>query len=232
MNTAQRKWVSLEPYQEQMKLKQNTTGGFNYREVWLGKILCQVQENFPQVFQRIDDDFRLIMGDALKDPRVVAILRVGSVKSMLTSMLERLERCQKSLNDFLEEKRNSFPRFYFVGDEDLLAILGQASKPAVVQTHLKKLFAGIHSVNFDPEGRNILTMNSIQGEVVPLRNSIRISSEVEGWLNQLSKEMKNTLKQQLEECVAEGRKANGSLDPLKYPSQVECTRTDNEIIVP
>ena len=165
------------------------------------------------------------MGDALKDPRVVAILRVGSVKSMLTSMLERLERCQKSLNDFLEEKRNSFPRFYFVGDEDLLAILGQASKPAVVQTHLKKLFAGIHSVNFDPEGRNILTMNSIQGEVVPLRNSIRISSEVEGWLNQLSKEMKNTLKQQLEECVAEGRKANGSLDPLKYPSQVEWTRT-------
>ena len=44
MNTAQRKWVSLEPYQEQMKLKQNT-GGFNYREVamlnnlfWMTKI--------------------------------------------------------------------------------------------------------------------------------------------------------------------------------------------------
>ena len=140
---------------------------------------------------------------------------------MLTSMLERLERCQKSLNDFLEEKRNSFPRFYFVGDEDLLAILGQANKPSVVQTHLKKLFAGIHSVNFDSEGKNILTMNSVQGEVVPLKNPIRISSEVEGWLNQLHKEMKNTLKLQLEECVAEGRKANGSLDPLKYPSQVE-----------
>ena len=139
---------------------------------------------------------------------------------MLTSMLERLERCQKSLNDFLEEKRNSFPRFYFVGDEDLLAILGQANKPSVVQTHLKKLFAGIHSVNFDSEGRSILTMNSVQGEVVPLKNPIRISSEVEGWLNQLHKEMKNTLKIQLEECVTEGRKANGSLDPLKYPSQV------------
>ena len=141
---------------------------------------------------------------------------------MLTSMLERLERCQKSLNDFLEEKRNSFPRFYFVGDEDLLAILGQANKPSVVQTHLKKLFAGIHSVNFDSEGKNILTMNSVQGEVVPLKNPIRISSEVEGWLNQLHKEMKNTLKLQLEECVTEGRKANGSLDPLKYPSQVLC----------
>ena len=144
-------------------------------------------------------------------------------------MLERLERCQKSLNDFLEEKRNSFPRFYFVGDEDLLAILGQANKPSVVQTHLKKLFAGIHSVNFDSEGKNILTMNSVQGEVVPLKNPIRISSEVEGWLNQLHKEMKNTLKLQLEECVTEGRKANGSLDPLKYPSQVIFFYFDNNL---
>ena len=83
MNTAQRKWVSLEPYQEQMKLKQNT-GGFNYREVamldlnlyWLTKLNLQV-------FQRIDDDFRLIMGDAVKDPRVIAILRCFNLHTKL-----------------------------------------------------------------------------------------------------------------------------------------------------
>ena len=75
MNTAQRKWVSLEPYQEQMKLKQNT-GGFNYREV--AKLLTHPLHGDRialKVFQRIDDDFRLIMGDAVKDPRVIAILR-------------------------------------------------------------------------------------------------------------------------------------------------------------
>ena len=75
MNTAQRKWVSLEPYQEQMKLKQNT-GGFNYREVaTLDQNLYWLKVLILQVFQRIDDDFRLIMGDAVKDPRVIAILR-------------------------------------------------------------------------------------------------------------------------------------------------------------
>ena len=91
-------------------------------------------------------------------------------------MLDRLERCQKSLNEFLEEKRSSFPRFYFIGDDDLLQILGQASKPVVIQTHLKKLFAGIYNVNFDQDNKHIITMNSIEGEIVPLKQKVRISS--------------------------------------------------------
>jgi hypothetical protein len=35
----------------------------------------------------------------------------------LPTMLDQLERCQKALADFLEEKRSRFPRFYFIGDE-------------------------------------------------------------------------------------------------------------------
>ena len=115
------------------------------------------------------------------------MLRIGSIKSTLNNILDRLERCQKSLNEFLEEKRSSFPRFYFIGDDDLLQILGQATKPAIIQTHLKKLFAGIYNVNFDSSDQKIISMNSIEGEVVPLRNHIQISSEVESWLNELAK---------------------------------------------
>ena len=143
--------------------------------------------DYREVFRKIDDDFRMIMTDAQRDNRIVALLRIGSIKSTLATMLDRLERCQKSLNEFLEEKRSSFPRFYFIGDDDLLQILGQATKPAIIQTHLKKLFAGIYNVNFDPTNQFIVSMNSIEGEVVPLRNHIKISSEVESWLNELSK---------------------------------------------
>ncbi len=99
----------------------------------------------------------------------------SSIKSILSNSLERLDRCQRSLNDFLEEKRSSFPRFYFIGDDDLLQILGQATRPAVIQAHLKKLFAGIHSVGFDQEEKHIVAMNSIDGEVVPLKNKVRTS---------------------------------------------------------
>ena len=80
-----------------------------------------------------------------------------------------------------QEKRSIFPRFYFVGDDDLLEILGQATNPNVIQSHLKKLFAGIHTVEFEgeEEKRRIVAMRSLEGEVVPLKEPVPISADVE-----------------------------------------------------
>ena len=121
----------------------------------------------------------------------------------------------------LQEKRSLFPRFYFIGDDDLLEILGQSTNPAVIQTHLKKLFAGIHSVQFSEGNKSIVAMNSLDGEVVPLRKQIQIVPEVETWLSHLSEEMKNTLGELLRDCLRDTRSARGGgLDPNKFPSQV------------
>lgn len=78
-----------------------------------------------------------------------------------------------------KEKRSIFPRFYFIGDDDLLEILGQATNDKVIQNHLKKLFAGIHSVKFDDKNEHILAMKSLEGEIVPLINKIKITHHVE-----------------------------------------------------
>jgi len=79
----------------------------------------------------------------------------------------------------VQEKRSSFPRFYFIGDDDLLEILGQSTNPAVIQSHLKKLFAGIHSVEFDSGQTTIVAMKSLDGEVVPLINQVKVTAQVE-----------------------------------------------------
>ena len=41
-------------------------------------------------------------------------------------MVQQLDICQRALSDFLEEKRSMFPRFYFIGDDDLLEVRGRS----------------------------------------------------------------------------------------------------------
>jgi dynein heavy chain 2 len=43
---------------------------------------------------------------------------------------------------------------------------------------LKKLFAGIHSVQFDEGTAHIVAMKSVDGEVVPLKHKVQIQPEV------------------------------------------------------
>uniref|UniRef100_A0A8B9L0C8 Cytoplasmic dynein 2 heavy chain 1 n=1 Tax=Astyanax mexicanus TaxID=7994 RepID=A0A8B9L0C8_ASTMX len=78
----------------------------------------------------------------------------------------------------------------------------------------------IHSVDFDTSFSKITAMKSLEGETVPLRNTITISSDVEVWLSGLSTEMKETLKSLLCECVRAVKR--GGVDPNRYPSQILC----------
>ncbi|KAK5608849.1 Cytoplasmic dynein 2 heavy chain 1 [Crenichthys baileyi] len=197
LNAIQRRWVYLEPI--------------------FGRGALPREE---ARFKRVDEDFRSIMSDIQRDNRVVSLSSRAGIRNSLVTLLDQLQRCQKSLNEFLEEKRSAFPRFYFIGDDDLLEILGQATNPSVIQSHLKKLFAGIHSVVFDEPCQNIVAMCSLEGEVVQLRNVVHISSLVEVWLSELSVEMKETLKHLLNECLSVGR--TGEVDPSRFPSQILC----------
>ena len=162
------------------------------------------------------------MSDIVKDVRVISLIQGKDIGNRLKNMVDQLHRCQKALNEFLEEKRSIFARFYFIGDDDMLEILGQATNPNVIQTHLKKLFAGIHMVKFDEKNEYIVAMKSLEGEHVPLANKVKISHNVELWLEDLAKEMKNTLQKLLVQCLHESKKELGNYNVEKYPSQILC----------
>ena len=51
---------------------------------------------------------------------------------LLNEMNSSLESIQRSLDMYLETKRQCFPRFYFLSNDDLLEILGQSKNPEAV----------------------------------------------------------------------------------------------------
>ena len=43
-----------------------------------------------------------------------------------------IESCEKALNDYLEQKKKAFPRFYFVANQALLNILSRRALALIV----------------------------------------------------------------------------------------------------
>lgn len=79
-----------------------------------------------------------IMLDTVKDPGIKRCCLIPNRLTDLQNLSDGLERCQKSLNDYLDSKRNAFPRFFFISDDELLSILG-SSEPSCVQEHMIKV---------------------------------------------------------------------------------------------
>lgn len=57
-------------------------------------------------------------------------------------------------------------RFYFVGDEDLLEIIGNSKNIAKLQKHFKKMFAGITALSLEHEDSVVSGISSKEAEEV------------------------------------------------------------------
>ncbi len=66
------------------------------------------------------------------DPNAKRGTHTEQLLETLNSMNGTLEAIQRSLDMYLETKRQFFPRFYFLSNDDLLEILGQSKNPEAV----------------------------------------------------------------------------------------------------
>ena len=54
-----------------------------------------------------------------------------------------LNELNKKINNFLDSKRENFPRFYFIYNDELIYILANYDSPEAVQTFVGKLFENV-----------------------------------------------------------------------------------------
>lgn len=131
----------------------------------------------------------------------------------LNDMNTALEKIQKSLDMYLETKRQAFPRFYFLSNDDLLEILGNAKDPNAVQPHLKKCFDNINRLELlmmGTDGRKhneAIGMHSGDGEYVPFHSPVLIEGAVENWLTDIESMMRITLRKLLGGCILNSKKS-------------------------
>ena len=180
-------------------------------------------------FQAIDNEFTGLMKRVASKPFILEVITIPNIKSILEEKLKTaLERIQKALYNFLEKQRQNFARFYFIGDEDLLEIIGNSKDVNKITRHFNKMFAGMNSLLSD-DGDELKGMLSREFEEVFFEKKVKISEDpvVYQWLRKVQEQMHFTLATKLEKAVSEISEMDyiGKVDQFikwieQYPAQI------------
>lgn len=107
-------------------------------------------------FKNVDSTFRseMLRIYKVKNAYRALVEDARDFIAVLNNLNKHLETIQKKLNDLLAAKRGNFPRFYFLSNEDLLELIGQAKNPIVINKHIKKIYEGITKIIVDGTTQN------------------------------------------------------------------------------
>uniref|UniRef100_A0A8C9ZTH7 Dynein, axonemal, heavy polypeptide 9 like n=1 Tax=Sander lucioperca TaxID=283035 RepID=A0A8C9ZTH7_SANLU len=191
-------------------------------------IRCQLA-NDAERFQGIHTDFQPLAEDA----NMVEVTNQPGFLENLETLQQRLSVCEKALAEYLETKRLTFPRFYFVSASDLLEIVSKGTQPKQVTRHLLKLFDNIADLRFkdsdrggggEEEGEAVaIGMYSREGEYVQFSEPCVCEGQAECWLSALESTMRCTVRKEIQEavCAYEDKPRDQWL--FDYPAQVGLT---------
>ncbi|XP_061150392.1 dynein axonemal heavy chain 11 [Syngnathus typhle] len=195
-------------------------------------IRCQLASD-AEHFQGIHNDFQSLMSQVVQNSNVLEVTNQPGFLENLEALQQRLSVCEKALAEYLETKRLTFPRFYFVSASDLLEIVSKGTQPKQVTKHLLKLFDNIADLRFKESHRDegaamdsdtvSVGMYSREGEYVPFSEPCVCEGQAECWLGALESCMHRTIQKEIQEAVAAYEDKPRDQWLFDYPAQVGLT---------
>lgn len=161
----------------------------------------EVKKELPtesEKFVEIDKDVKKIIKEGNEVNIVKNFCNRPGIGHDLEKVQNQLADCERALNEFLNRKREAFPRFYFVSTMDLLDILSNGNNPTRIMRHMSKVFLAIQELKLQENGNerpSALEMISCVGtEIVKLHEPIKLLGKVEVYLGDLIEAMRECLK--------------------------------------
>uniref|UniRef100_A0A3Q2GPF7 Dynein heavy chain 11, axonemal-like n=1 Tax=Cyprinodon variegatus TaxID=28743 RepID=A0A3Q2GPF7_CYPVA len=196
-------------------------------------IRCQLAHDAER-FQTINADFQSLVVEVVQNSNVVDVTNKQGFLESLETLQQRLSVCEKALTEYLETKRLTFPRFYFISSSDLLEIISKGKQPKQVTRHLLKLFDNIADLRFkdSDEARGgeeveelavAVGMYSREREYVSFSEPCVCKGQAECWLNALESSMRCTVRKEIQEAVAAYEDKPRDQWLFDYPAQVSLT---------
>lgn len=138
-------WHSLNKSQELIdiwvktqKLLEQQFQIFNF-----GDLRKQLAEEYLK-YENIEKQWRILLEQVKSTPNIQEVYQISKIKETLLSSCESLEYINKKLSDYLDTKRSSFARFFFISNEELTLMLSSSFDPSIIANeYIQQVFEGI-----------------------------------------------------------------------------------------
>ncbi|OHT12762.1 Dynein heavy chain family protein [Tritrichomonas foetus] len=188
--------------------------------IFTGTSIQQKLHREARDWHTVDKTWASIMNLTHNHPDFTNVMHRDNLLRDLKKSNELLESITQGLNAYLESKRHGFPRFFFLSNDELIAILSHSKDFDQIQKSMNKLFEYVQSINVE-DGSLITAMNDDGLESVRFENPVDGDThEIEDWLNAFEEEMKNTLKEQIKISLQDYPKKKKDEWIGDYPAQV------------
>jgi dynein heavy chain len=162
-------------------------------------------------FDAIDTSYVQAMIETFAEPNVLKSCSVDGRLELFIGLIDKLDSCQKGLADYLNTKRQGFPRFFLVSDDELLSVLG-SSDPTCVQEHMLKMYDNTAKLYYGRGNKTVTGFSSSEGEMVNMKDPVVIEGAIEVWMAAVNTEIVKTLHFHMKESVYVYNKKKNRLD--------------------
>lgn len=187
--------------------------------VFTGGDIAKQMPREAKKFAKLDKDWAKLMAKACETKIVVQCCADELLRNSLPIMYSELEKCQKSLEGYLEQKQNAFPRFYFVSNAKLLVILSQGSDPLAMNEYYENVFDAIQFVEHDKKDKTIIHrfhgVGGVGHEIIRFFQPVKAVGNIEDWLLSLLQNMQRTMKDHAKCCAAGVAEVMSDLSKLR-----------------
>ncbi|SCN44990.1 dynein heavy chain, putative [Plasmodium malariae] len=113
-----------------------------------------IHSQLPQeskMFFNIENEYKDIINNAYEQKNVLQVCLNEDLFYLLCKFFKNIELCEKALNDYLDQKKKTFPRFYFLSNIALLDILSNGKNPLKILPYINDVFNAIKTIEFRKE---------------------------------------------------------------------------------
>eukprot|EP01062_Namystynia_karyoxenos_P024171 TRINITY_DN1939_c0_g6_i1.p1 TRINITY_DN1939_c0_g6~~TRINITY_DN1939_c0_g6_i1.p1 ORF type:complete len:4792 (+),score=1866.14 TRINITY_DN1939_c0_g6_i1:876-14378(+) len=156
-----------------------------------------------QLFLELDSQVKYLLREAARVPAIVPLCLSEGKEETLSSIRQKLHRCERALEDYLLQKRAAFPRFYFVSVPHLLEILSLSGRnPRTIMQHIPRIVNDMRTLVFDDEeATEAVGAAGIGGETFSFDKPVVCAGRVEAWLQRVLDTTASSVRGFIEQAV-------------------------------